>query len=206
MTNGDGGEGGRFGRVDPNKLVLGAAIALAVIIIVAGIVIYASADGDDSSRVAATGDSTTTSTTRAETRVTSTTAPGTSPTTGPSSTLPLTGGTTGTTTPPTPRATADPEEDPFVRVPLPAGLGGATIDSCFWTQDGGGQLVATGTITSALEDDLWGLEVYWLQNDRELDSQYEIYDFEAAGQTVPWRLTIEAPLAPADLRCEIIVD
>jgi hypothetical protein len=193
--------------VDPNKLVLGAAVALAVIIIVTGIVIYASADGDDSSRVAATGDSTTTSTTRPETKVTSTTAPGTSATTGPSSTLPVTGGaSTGTTAPPTPRATADPEEDPFVPVPLPAGLGGVTLDSCFWTQDGGGQLVATGTITSALEDDLWGLEVYWLQNDRELDSQYEIYDFEAAGQTVPWRLTIEAPLAPADLRCEIIVD
>jgi hypothetical protein len=206
MTGGDGGMGSRLKQMDPNAIVLGVAVALAVVILVAGIAIYASAGGDDgSARVAATEDSTTS--TRAESTATSTTAPSASSTTAPtSSTLPVTGGGTGTTSPPTPRATADPEEDPFVPVPLPAGLGGVTLDSCFWTQDGGGQLVATGTITSTLDDDLWGVEVYWLQNDRELDSQYEIYDFEAAGQTVPWRLTIEAPLAPADLRCEIIVD
>ena len=199
------GEGGRFGRVDPNAIVLGVAVAIAVILMGAGIAIYFSADsgrGADEAASISTDDSTTT--TRPDS-TTTTVAPTTTSTTG---VLPDTGGSTGSAggaTDPN-RATSDPEDDPFVPVPLPFGVGGATVDSCTWSSVNGGELQATGTITSTAEDDLWGVEVYWLQNDRELDSQYEIYEFTAAGQTVPWRLTIEAPLPPLDLRCAIIVD
>jgi hypothetical protein len=199
------GEGGRFGRVDPNAIVLGVAVAIAVIVIGAGIAIYVSADSGRGAGQAASisTDDDSTTTTRA-TSTTTTLAPTTTSTTG---VLPNTGESTGTPSPPpTDRATSDPEDDPFVPVPLPLGVAGATIDSCLWSPSNGGELQASGTITGTAEDDLWGVEVYWLQNDRELDSQYEIYDFATAGQTVPWRLTVEAPLSPLDLRCAIIVD
>jgi hypothetical protein len=77
---------------------------------------------------------------------------------------------------------------------------GATIDGCRWA---GGQLEAWGTLTSYVEDDFWSVDVYWLQNDREIASaEGDFIDFELPG-TQPWRLAVPAPVEPLDLRCAI---
>jgi hypothetical protein len=198
-------------RRDPNALVLGGAIALATIIIGAGIAIYASASPDDSGRagaVAATGD-TERSTTTSSRAATSSTAAGGSGATTTTAAPGNAGGTAvetpGSETPQTPRATADPDEPPFE---TPASVPGATatLAGCVWEPANGGELQAWGTVTSFEEDGLFGVNVHWLQNDRELDWDFDSYDFGPPGQTLPWRLTVPFPVQPLDLRCVIYVD
>jgi hypothetical protein len=102
-------------------------------------------------------------------------------------------------------ATADPTDDPYVPEGLPAGTS-VTLTSCRWEPANGGQLEASGTLTSAT-DDAWIVTAYWLQNQRELaDTDSPFLDFgEVPGTTKTWQLTATAPLPPADLTCAVEV-
>jgi hypothetical protein len=109
-----------------------------------------------------------------------------------------------TTTTTLPAATSDPAAPPYQGVPLPRGVN-ATIDTCTWSPAAGGELQASGAIASEPgNDDFWVIEVFWLQNDRELDSQADLFEVPP-GRTTAWRLTVEAPVPPADLRCALEV-
>jgi hypothetical protein len=197
-------------RRDPNALVLGGAIALATIIIGSGIAIYASASPErsgDAAAVAAADDDQGSTTTSSRASTTSTGGTATTSTSAPAGSA---GATTGTDarspgTPATPRATADPEDPPYQPEPQDP-LASMTLAGCVWEPVNGGELQAWGTITSYEEDGSWFANVVWLQNDRELDEQFELFDFGPPGQTLPWRLTVPAPLQPLDLRCEVYAD
>ena len=55
-------------------------------------------------------------------------------------------------------------------------------------------------------DDVWFVTVYWLQNERELDDQFDVYELDP-GETKAWRLTTSAPLPPAEpFRCALEVE
>lgn len=198
----------RARRLDQTAVFIGAVVAIATLAIGAGLLYFLLHEDDaDSTRADATAakkHATTTSTAPGS----STTAPGGG---GAAATLPATGGGSGgpapTTTPPTPMATADPTDPPYVPQPIPAGVTVTlTPGSCRWSPANGGQLEASGTITSAT-DDAWIITAYWLQNGRELDeTDSDFYDFdEAAGTTKTWQLTTTAPLPPADLACAVEV-
>jgi hypothetical protein len=112
--------------------------------------------------------------------------------------------TTTTTSPPPGRATSDPAHPPYQAVPLPAGIS-ASLPACTWSPDHGGELQASGTISSTPgTNDFWLVEVFWLQNDRELESQSNFYELPP-GQATTWRLTVAAPVPPLDLRCALEV-
>jgi hypothetical protein len=81
----------------------------------------------------------------------------------------------------------------------------ATIDTCTWSPDDGGELQASGAIASEPgNDDFWLIEVFWLQNERELESQADLFAVPP-GQTTTWALTVEASVPPADLHCALEV-
>jgi hypothetical protein len=109
-----------------------------------------------------------------------------------------------TTTATLPAATSDPDAPVYQGVPLPSGVN-ATIDTCAWSPAHGGELQASGAIASGPDNDgVWMIDVVWLQNDRELDSQADLFAVPP-GQTTAWRFTAEASLPPADLRCALEV-
>jgi hypothetical protein len=197
-------------RRDPNVLVLGGAVALATIIVGTALAVYVSADpsprggGVDVAAAGATERSSTTTTTGPAGATTTSTAAGSG------GTLPSTGGGSGQAggAAPVPRETTDPEDPPYIPQPLPAGVR-ATLDLCTWSPVNGGELQAAGTITwLGPEEDSWDVDVYWLQNDRELDTDWTDVTIDMLpGQTSPWRVTINGhPDPPADpFRCAIEV-
>jgi hypothetical protein len=193
------GEPGLSGRA---SLILGIIVALAVVGGGTALVLFASSGSERDSASAgsdnpASTTSSTTSSTRSSTTTTTLDPAATTTTTAPG------GGPDGAA--PSGYATADPEDTPYEAIPPPAGIN-AALQTCSWESTNGGELQATGTITAAPDsDDVWLVTVYWLQNDRELDSQTEVYELEPS-QTLPWRLTIGAPLPPLDLRCALEID
>jgi hypothetical protein len=193
------GDGGWRQRVNPNALLITAAVTVATIAIGAGIAVYLNADSDGDARASEISTSDSTSTSRPAASSTTTTS--TTTTSAP-------GGITGTggTQDPGRFAYSDPDDEPYEPVPTAAGVS-ATVEACSWSPDNGGELQASGTLRSAPDaDDFWIVEVYWLQNDRELDSQSDFFDL-APGASIPWRLTLPAPLPPAEpFRCALEVD
>ncbi len=211
---------GLVGRANPNALFIGAVVAVSTIAIGIGLVVYATAgSGDGASARASATDRTSPTTTTSSTSSTTTT------TTSPAGAGAGTGtgaGTGATTTTSTAGdgaspgggaqqpdlAYSDPTDPPFVGLALPPGITASiTPGSCTWTPANGGQLQASGTLTaSPTTDDVWFVTVYWLQNERELDEQFDSYDPDP-GQTVPWTLTTSAPLPPAEpFRCALEVE
>jgi hypothetical protein len=103
-----------------------------------------------------------------------------------------------------PAATSDPSAPPYQGVPLPLGLN-ASIGACAWSAEHGGELQASGAITAEPgSDGPWVIEVVWLQNDRELESEADLFTVPP-GQTTAWALRDEAPVPPRDLRCALEV-
>jgi hypothetical protein len=179
------------------SFLVGGAIALSVVAIVAVLALSARANGENDevrgepSRVLKTE---TTSTTRspASTTTSSPAPPPTSappPTTAPAPTAP----TTPATEPPTPRATADPALPRYTPVPLPAGAA-ATIVGCSWQPTAGGRYEASGTLTGSRA---WTVTVHWLQDGHEVGQQSVAVSPGPAGAK-PWSLTHAAPTPPAD--------
>lgn len=201
-------EPGMGGRADSTSLFVGAIVALATIAIGTGLVFVASSgasrDGADVALNAA-GTSESSTTTRSSASSTTTTTSGSGSGLNTTTTTPGFGSGSGPGSngvAPPGRAVADPDDDPYEPVPLPAGVG-ATLDSCNWSSANGGELQSTGTISATPEtDDVWFVDVYWLQNNRELDSQTEVIELDP-GTSQAWRLTISAPLPPLDLRCAL---
>jgi hypothetical protein len=114
------------------------------------------------------------------------------------------GPSTTTTSRPPARATSDPAAAPYQAVALPFGVS-ASLPTCTWSPEHGGELQASGTISSTPgTNDFWLVEVFWLQNDRELESQSDFYPLPP-GQGTAWRLTVAAPVPPLDLRCALEV-
>lgn len=201
------------GRANPTALFIGAVAAVSTIAIGIGLVVFVTSGnseggGSDSSRAA--GDaSTTTTTSKASSTTTTTTAAGGlgSATTATGGAASSNGGAGGGSQEDPQRAYSDPTDPPYVGTLMPAGMS-AQLTTCAWDAANGGELQASGTLTAspATEDDSWWVDVFWLQNDRELDDQFKLYEV-AAGQTVSWRLTAQAPLPPAEpFRCALEVD
>ena len=190
------------GRADSTSLYLGIGVALASIAAGVGLVLAASSGTSRDAASAQSDRSASTSSSSSSSTSSSTTSTTTVDPAVPSSTAPAAGGGESV---PAGYATADPEDEPYEPVPPPAGVT-AALQTCAWDDVNGGELQATGTITAAPDsDDVWLVTVYWLQNDRELSSQTDVYELEP-GQTLPWRLTIAAPLPPLDLRCALEID
>lgn len=196
---------GLVGRANRTALFIGAIAAVSTIAIGIGLVFFATAGGDrdggSDSAGAARSEASSTSSSRSS-ATTTTAAPAVSTTTTTAGVLPNSGQAGGGALAPD-RAYSDPEDPPYEAVLLPAGIG-AQLTSCSWNAANGGELEASGTITASPEtDDSWFVDVYWLQNERELDSQFELFEI-APGETKPWRLTAQAPLPPAEpFRCAL---
>jgi hypothetical protein len=184
-------------------IVLGAIVA--VVAIAAGIALVLAADSDrgrghpEGSAVAADGDrdpggSTTTTSTRASS-TTTTTAPHTTTT----SAAP----TPQSTTPPA--TVVDPTDDPYVPVPVPAGVS-AHLNTCSWQPVNGGELQASGTITQGPGDDgVWFVTAVWLEGRIEIDDQDDVLDLDP-GQTKPWSLSTSLPTPPSNLSCALEIE
>jgi hypothetical protein len=204
---------GLAGRANPTALFIGGVAVVSTVAIVVGLVIFATrgdgGDGDGSSTAASSSSSTSST----STSTTTTTAPPVPTTPAPGAVVPnggqtggQTNGQTGTQQPN--RAYSDPEDPVYESLPLPFGISATlTPGSCTWSSVNGGELQAAGTISASPEtDDAWFVTVYWLQNERELDDQFEMYEVEP-GQTVGWRLTTSAPLPPAEpFRCALEIE
>ncbi len=197
------------GRANPTALFIGAVAAVSTIAIGIGLVVFVTSGnseggGSDNSRAA--GDASTTTTTVSSTTTTTTAAGGlgsaTTPTSGAASS---TGGAAGGGQEDPRFAYSDPTDPPYVGTLMPAGMS-AQLTTCAWDAANGGELQAAGTVTASPEtDDSWFVDVYWLQNDRELDTTFDLLDI-APGETKPWRMTAQAPLPPAEpFRCALEV-
>jgi hypothetical protein len=104
--------------------------------------------------------------------------------------------------PPTPRATANPALPLYTDQALPRGLTGS-IGTCAWQGANGGQLLASGTITSSpTTNKSWTLTMHFLQARREL-AQSSVAVPIGAGQTKPWTITTRMPNPPPDLVCSL---
>jgi hypothetical protein len=202
---------GLAGRANPTALFIGAVAVVSTIAIGTGLVVFATrGDSGDAggSSAAASSSSSSTSSSTSSSSTTSTTAPGITTTTTPGAVAPGGGGQSGGGTQPQNRAYSDPEDPVYVGLPLPLGISATlTPGSCTWSSVNGGELQASGTISASPEtDDAWFVTVYWLQNERELDDQFEMYEVPP-GQTIAWRLTTSAPLPPAEpFRCALEIE
>jgi hypothetical protein len=200
------------GRANPTALFVGAVAAVSTIAIGIGLVIFATSGdsggrGSDSSRAAANASSTTTTSSASSTTTTTAAPGGSGSTTTTTAAATSNGGASGGGAPEDPtRAYSDPEDPIYQGIPLPAGIS-ATVGGCAWDAANGGELQASGTISASPDtDDAWFVTVIWLQNDRELDDQFELYEV-APGETKPWRLTTSAPLPPAEpFRCALEIE
>lgn len=201
------------GRANPTALFVGAVAAVSTIAIGIGLVVFATSGGSSgggSGGSHAAGNASTTTTKASSTSSTTTTA-GAAPGSGSATTTTNAAGasksgTSGGTVEDPNHAYSDPTDPLYVGMALPAGIG-ATVSSCAWNSANGGELQASGTISASPEtDDSWFVTIIWLQNERELDEQFKMYQV-APGTTVPWRLTAKAPLPPAEpFRCALEVE
>lgn len=187
-------------------VVLGAAAVVVAIALGVGLVVANGMGGDAGNGTASgvstnrAGSSTTTTTRRSTEQSSTTTTTTTTPTPGTS--------TSPARNAPDPRDPPDPGHA-YAPKPLPAGVS-ATISTCRWVPDGGGELQAEGTITNtAGADDFWLISVYWLQRNQtqneDVENQTDIMEL-AVGQTLPWHLKIAASSAPPDLSCAFEVE
>jgi hypothetical protein len=203
---------GLVGRANPTALFIGAVVAVSTIAIAVGLAIFATrGDGGNDGKQAAnasSNSSTSTTSTSSSTTTTTTVAPGLLTTTTTVAGANTNGGAQGSGGQAPELAYSDPDDPVFEGLPLPAGIGATlTPGSCVWNAANGGELRASGTISaSPTTDDAWFVTVYWLQNDRELDDQFEVYELEP-GETKAWELSTSAPLPPAEpFRCALEVE
>lgn len=200
------------GRANPTALFVGAVAAVSTIAIGIGLVVFATSGdrggGSDSSRAARAASSTTKTSSASSTTTTKAAAAGSGPaTTKTTAPAASNGGASGGGAQEDPqRAYSDPTDPKYTAMALPAGIS-AIVSSCAWDAAHGGELQASGTISASPEtDDAWFVTIVWLQNERELDQQFKMYEV-APGATVPWRLTTTAPLPPAEpFRCALEVE